>query len=385
MSNDRFLLIKAWSYILWADVEHVLSQLLIAELTDRIPIVYWPTHCLHNGFEHTNGFELYFEPVSNYTIFDIAKSQYTFYPPVWDQDNLLMDDPDKETWVYRNIGDIMSSKENVVIGDVYFDIYNLLSFIKKGHPAYGMTVREIYRYLFKKYIRVKQDIVVEVQGFYNSWLRDDKPVLAIHVCGADRSKIFDLKKFKSQNYKYLSKSYRNSKKDAIEKQIRVPRFGWKSKVLEPNQPYHEEIKKYIDKYDIKKLFLLTNSEEILNEYQKKYGSMIVATECKRAPVDGAIPFLENPMIKRRQGIEIIKDTYLASKCDFFIGNDFSSQSHAVVNMKDWPDSNVKLLYWKIRKMKYPINVKVIARRERSNLFKRVADLLKKFIKRFHSF
>ena len=66
MAGDRFLLIKPWSYRLWSDVEHVLGQLLIAEITDRIPIVYWPTHCLHNGFFHTNGFELYFEPVSNY-------------------------------------------------------------------------------------------------------------------------------------------------------------------------------------------------------------------------------------------------------------------------------------------------------------------------------
>lgn len=384
MSNDRFLLIKAWSYILWADVEHVLGQLLIAELTDRVPVVYWPTHCLHNGFVHTNGFELYFEPVSNYTIFDISKPEYTYYPPVWDQDNLLIDDPDKETWVYRNIGDIMCSKENVVIGDVYFDVYNLIPFIKKGHPAYGMTVRQIYSYLFKKYIRVKQDIEVEIQGFYNSWLRDDRPVLAVHVCGVDKNRVFSVKKSKEQSYKYNAKSYKKSKKDPMEKQIKVPRVGWKRKILEPNQPYHEEIKKYIDKYNVKKLFLLTNSEEVLNEYQKKYGSILVNTECKRIPAD-AIPTLENPMIKRRRGVEIIKDTYLASKCDFFIGNDFSSLSHAVTNIKDWPDSNVKLLYWKVWKKKYPINVEVIARRESTNLFKRVAEILKNFFKKITSF
>lgn len=381
MSNDRFLLIKAWSYILWADVEHVLSQLLIAELTDRIPIVYWPTHCLHNGFEHTNGFELYFEPVSNYTIFDIVKPQYTYYPPVWDQDNLLIDDPDRETWVYRNIGEMMTRKENVVVGDVYFDIYNLLPFIKKGHPAYGMTAQQVYRYLFKKYIRIKQDINVEIQGFYNSWLKDDKPVLAVHVCGPDKNKVINVKTQK--NEPYISKSYRNSKKDATKQEIKVSRFGFKTKVLEANQPYHAEIKKYIDKYDVKRLFLLTNSEEVLKEYKKRYGSMLVATECKRISGDRGISFLENPMVKRRQGIEIIKDTYLAAKCDFFIGNDFSSLSHAVVNMKDWPDSNVKLLYWKIGKMKHPINVNVIGKREKNRWFKRIVERLKKFMKRFH--
>ena len=377
MSNDRFLLIKAWSYILWSDVEHVLSQLLIAELTNRIPVVYWPTHCLHNGFVHTNGFELYFEPVSNYTIFDVAKPEYTFYPPIWDQDNLLMDDPDKETWVYRNIGDIMSSKENVVVGDVYFDIYNLIPFIKKGDPAYGMTVNQIYSYLFRKYIRLKQDIDTEIQGFYNSWLREENPVLAVHVCGAEKDRVFDIKSIKKQDYRYISKSYKKREKDPMQKPVKVVRFGRRRRIMEPNGPYHEEIKKYIDKYDIKKIFLLTNSEEVLEEYKQKYGSMLVNTQCKRNPPDAGPSFLENYIVKRRSGIEIIKDTYLASKCDFFIGSDFSSLSHAVTRMKDWPEDNVRLLFWKLWKQKYPINVEIIARREKKSPVQQVKKLIEK--------
>ncbi len=382
MSNDRFLLIKAWSYILWADVEHVMSQLLIAELTNRIPVVYWPTYCLHNGFVHTNGFELYFEPVSNFTIFDVAKPGYTFYPPVWDEDNLLMDDPDKDSWVYRNIGDIMSRNENVVVGDVYFDIYTLIPFINKNSPAYGMTVHEIYRYLFRKYIRIKPDINTEIQGYFNSWLKSDGSVLAVHVCKADTSQQFNLIHGQKENYKYMLKSYEKTKKDPIEKQVKVSRLPWRrSKVMEPNKPYHDEIKKYIDKYDVKTIFLLTNSEEILTEYKKKYGSMVVATDCKRIKEDDAPSALESPMIKRRRGIEIVKDTYLASMCDFFIGNDFSSLSQTVCYLKDWPDSNAKLLYWKVWKRKYPINAKIITKRESNGLFRHIAELVKKHSKK----
>ena len=149
MTGDRFLLIKTWSNRLWSDVEHVLGQLLIAEITNRIPVVYWPTHCLHNGFIHTNGFELYFEPVSNYSIFDLAKPDYTFYPPFWDADNLLVEDAEKEKWTYRSIGDFISSDANVVIGDVYFTISEIIPFIRKDNAAYGMTATEIYRYLLK--------------------------------------------------------------------------------------------------------------------------------------------------------------------------------------------------------------------------------------------
>lgn len=377
MAKDRFLLIKAWSYILWQDIEHVLSQLLIAELTDRIPVVYWPTYCLHNGFIHTNGFELYFEPVSDYTIFDVAKSEYSYYPPVWDENNLLVDDPSRETWVYRNIGDMLTCGANVLVGDVYFDIYNLIPFLKKENPCYGMTVRQIYRYLFRKYIRVKSDIRIEVEGFYNSWLRDETPILAVHVCRPDRTQtVFN--NGKKEKYKYNSKSYG---KNPAEKKIRVSLLPWKRRKMVPNEAYHSEIRKYIDQYDIKKIFLLTNSEKILKEYRRKYGSMIVATECKRMAEDEDVTYLESAMVKRRRGIEILKDTCLAAKCEFFVGSDFSSLSQAVINMKDWPDGSVRLLYWQAGKRKYPINQEIVASQKKWNLFQNLAGFITKLFKK----
>ncbi|HEX2985194.1 MAG TPA: O-fucosyltransferase family protein [Caproiciproducens sp.] len=381
MPNDKFLLIKAWSYILWLDVEHTLSQLLVAELTGRTPVVYWPTHCLHNGFVHTNGFELYFEPVSNYTIFDAARPEYTFYPPVWDSDNLLMDDPNRDTWVYRNIGEILSCKANVLVGDVYVDIYNLIPFIGKESPEYGMSVNQIYGYLFKKYLRLKQDIEVEIQGFYNSWLRENHPVLAVHVCGAEKDQVYDPDGDNRQSYRYRSKSYSRSRKQPMRKKIAIPRFGIRRRKVEPNKPYHDEIKKFIDKYDVKKIFLLTNSEEILKEYRKKYGSMVVATQCKRLSEETNTQHLDSFIVKRRSGVEILKDTYLAAKCDFFIGSDFSSLSHAVTRIKEWPAENVKLLYWEYRKKKFPINAEVLVPRERFGFFRKLADFMKKRFKR----
>lgn len=374
MAKEKFLLIKAWSYILWADVEHVLSQLLIAELTNRIPVVYWPTYCLHNGFIHTNGFELYFEPVSNYTIFDVAKPEYTYYPPVWDENNLLVDDPSRDTWVYRNIGEMLSCQADVLVGDVYFDLYNLIPFIKKDNPAYGMTVRQIERYLFQKYIRIKSDIKIEIEGFYNSWLRDDAPILAVHVCKPDKNQTI-LKNATKQYSRYKSKSYRKNSKDPIEKKVKISRLPWRWKTKMPNQAYHDEIKKYIDRYDIKKIFLLTNSEDILKEYQQRYGSMIVATDCKRIKNDDNSFHLENPMIQRRRGIEVLKDTFIAAKCEFFIGNDFSSMSQAVVNLKEWPNSNVKLLYWQIGKRKFPINQEIIYL-QKKHVFAKLAESFK---------
>ncbi len=374
MANDRFLLIKTYSYMLWADIDHVLGQLLIAELTGRIPVVYWPTHCLNNGFVQTNGYELYFEPINNYTIFDLTNPQYTYYPPIWDSDNLLVDDHAKDTWRYRNVGDILGSKANVVVGDVYYNVFELIPFIKKNHSVYGMTVEQVYRYLFSKYIRIKPDIDMEIRGYYNSWLKDSHPILAVHVRRVDEGKIFDTRDTDKFDNQYWNKVYREVRRENSKPDNKDYKYLKKGKYKEPNKLYHEEIQKIIEKYNIKKIFLLTDCQKTVEEYVKMYGSIVVVTDCKRLLSDQEISYMENAMIKRRRGVEVIKDAFIAAQCDFFIGNDFSNLSHAVTRMRDWPAKNTKLLYWVHKRKKYPVNVKLIIRKDKNILL----GLIKKF-------
>jgi len=366
MAGDRFLLIKPWSYRLWSDVEHVLGQLLIAEITNRVPIIYWPTHCLHNGFIHTNGFELYFEPINNYSIFDLTKPKYTFYPPFWDADNLLVEDTSKDTWMYRSIGDLISSDANVVVGDVYFSISEIIPFIKKDNAAYGMTAAEIYNYLYNKYIKIKRDILMEVQGFYQSWLKDGHPLLAVHVRKEEEDMIIDERKDIADEH-YWNRNSRKYRTKPSKKRKRKYRFLGKARLLKANTQYHAEIRKLMNKYAIRKIFLLTDSEEVIDEYRKIYGDHVVFTDCKRLFGSDPAYNMENPMVKRRRGIEAIKDACLAAQCDFFIGNDFSSLSRAISRLKDWPEGNINLLFRQRKKRKYPINVKMIAAREKKIL------------------
>jgi len=375
MTGDRFLLIKPWSYRLWSDVEHVLGQLLIAEITDRIPVIYWPTHCLHNGFIHTNGFELFFEPISNYSIFDLAKPQYTFYPPFWDADNLLAEDTGKDTWLFRSIGDLISSDANVVVGDVYFSIPEITPFLTKDNAEYGMTSAEIYSYLYKKYIKIKRDILTEVQGFYQSWLKDGHPLLAVHVRNVEDDMIIDERKDRADEQYWKRNSRKYGVKNTQEQKIKY-RFLGKGKLLKANTQYHSEIRKLVDKYAIRKIFLLTDSKEVTEEYKKIYGDRVVFTDCKRLAANDRPYDLENPVVKRRRGVEVIKDAYLAAQCDFFIGNDFSSLSRAISRLKDWPAGNVKLLFRQKRKRKYPINVKMITSRE-NKILRSIVEYFKK--------
>jgi hypothetical protein len=95
IEDKKFLLIKAWGYGFWSDIDHVLGQLLLCEMTGRIPIVCWGSNSNYNTGKIDNAFELYFEPISQYTIHDMLAKDFTFYPPKWTCENLLSNDVNK--------------------------------------------------------------------------------------------------------------------------------------------------------------------------------------------------------------------------------------------------------------------------------------------------
>lgn len=309
MSKERFLLIKSWGCGFWSDVDHVMGQLLAAELTNRIPVIYWGTNSLYAESFQSNAFDLYFEPVSNYTIHDIAWPGYTFYPPIWNSKNIMIEDLDKITWVHRNLGEMMSSDTSVVVSDVHYFIRPMLPYIPKGHWAYGMPAHEIYRGLFEKYMRLKPDIQEEIDDFYDTYLEDGHPLLGVHIRGGDKVR-------EVENLSHL------------------------------NRRYHTETSRFIEKYGIQKILLLTDCEDILKDFQRLYGSKVIFTDCRRGQLNDTqnAAHLQEYTVKRRKGIEIIKDTYLAAKCDFFIGNGYSNVSYTVKRLKDWPKDNVILFY-----------------------------------------
>lgn len=313
MPDDRFLLIKSWGCGFWSDMDHVMGQLLVAEITNRIPIVYWGTNSLYGESFKTNAFELYFEPISNYAISDVAKPEYTFYPPVWSYDNVIIEDLDKVAWAHRNLGEIINSEANVVISDVHYFIRPIISFIPREHWAYGMTAHQIYRHLFDKYIKLKPDIEQEIEEFYQEKMKVGGPLLAVHIRGGDKVR-------EVENLSHL------------------------------NKQYHKRTREFIDRYKIEKLLLLTDCKEIVDDFEKRYGSMVVYTDCRRGLINatGDAPHLQDYSIKRRKGIEIIKDTYLAARCDFLIGNGYSNVSYTIKRLKDWPEKNVVLFYRDIK-------------------------------------
>lgn len=319
MSTNRFLLIKSIGHSIWADVDHAICQIFAAELTNRIPIVYWGMESMYSYSVDVNSFELFFEPVSNYTVEEAIRPEYTYFPPIWKYENVMSEDTDKLKMKNRGLKEMMESNANVVVSDIYYPIRAMLPWVKSGHWAYGKTPIQIYRYLFEKYLKLKPETKREIQKFINTHpnFRDERPIIGVHV-----------------------------RANSIVTEV--------AQLYDLNELYKPRIWDYIVRYNARHIFLITDSKKIFRQYKKLYaknGMMMYTDSKKKQFKPRTMTCLLDYPNKRHKGvelqkdtIEIIKDTYLAAQCDFFIGNGYSNLSNTVMRLKDWPETNIKLLY-----------------------------------------
>ncbi|MFI8705834.1 hypothetical protein ACIGHG_01910 [Bacillus sp. NPDC077411] len=305
--NNRFLLIKEWGCGFWSDVEHVVGQLLIAELTGRIPVTFWGEGSLyaseHSLFE--DAFTMYFLPVSNYSVDDLAHEYYTYYPPRWNRDNLRL----RDIHDVVDVADYFTKLENVLVSTRHIYVHDFTQWINKSHPACRMGYPDAYSYLYQKYLKLQPYLSAEIEDFYFKNMKHKHPLLGLHIRGSDKINEFP-------------------------------------HLYQLNNLYPLEIDNYLQNNPTAAIFLLTDSENILARYRELYGNKLIYTDSIRTSdenfsVHAGLPFCN----KQQKGIDIIKDTYLATKCDHFIGANYSNVSVAVSCLKDWPEGTIKLIQY----------------------------------------
>lgn len=306
MKMAGYLLIREIGMGFWNEMHHVLTQLLCAELMRRTPAVYWGKGSLYAASDGSDAFGQYFLPVSDCDAYDLAKDEFSFYPERWNSKNILPDSPQITGNGGREADNHVDCAADVWVRDSYIDIENIIPLIPEGHPFYGLNRRELFYQLICKYIRFRKETREFIDAFYEENMKGSA-FLAVHIRSSD--KIVEVRHLHELNSRY------------------VPEI---EKVLQENPGI--------------RIFLMTDGIEILEEYRERYGSRLVHTDCKRAHRDGpGVHYMEYPdnMLK---GLEIIRDTWLAARCDFFIGNGYSNVSAGISELKDWKNDRIKLLY-----------------------------------------
>jgi protein O-GlcNAc transferase len=301
--NRRYLLIKAWGFGFWSDVSHVLGCLLLAEFTGRIPVTHWGVKSLYSDGTAIDAFQLYFQPVSAMTVEELAGKEASFFPSKWSSSNVLTDDT--QMWCGNDAATFgicyLDRKETVAVVDHFLGVIDLLSAVPKGHRFYGKSVEAVYRDLATSYLRPTLRVMSEVDAIYKRQIAGS-PTIAVHVRGSD-------KKCEMQDLERINGRY--------------------FEVLDREDPsWH--------------ILLLTDDARLTSAFCIRYGDRIILTDSQRTDSDIGIHY-DRSLDPVRLGHEVMRDTYLALRCDKFVGNGRSNLSAMVELLKEWDEDTCCML------------------------------------------
>lgn len=296
-TNPKYLLVKAWGYGFWSDVHHVMGQLLLAELTQRTPIVHWGSNSLFGDGSGGNAYELYFESVSPIRWQDLPEG-LSIYPPKWTPDNLGEGEINKWEGPHSHMAAqfLFNRKEDLVVSDFYMTVSSLIPWLAPESRYYGLSDDEIYVQLFTQYLRPRPAILALVDDFHLKHMRGRNWV-AVHMRGSD--KIYESAGLHQTNSRY---------------------FDFVDRIVELNPGIG--------------IFLLTDSVSIHTEFSARHADRLVTTTALRSASNTGVHMQGHS--GRTVGEEVLVDVLLASRCDYFIGNQESNVSMAIASLKPWP-------------------------------------------------
>lgn len=303
-ANQKYLLIKAWGYGFWSDVHHVIGQLLLAELTQRTPIVHWGSNSLFGDGSGANAFELYFQALSPMNLADIPKT-FSIYPPKWTHNNLIDENVNKWEGEHsrKAVQFFFNRDEDLVVSDFYMTVSSLIPWISPDSRYYGMSDDAIYLELFTTHLKPLPPIMQRVESFFEDNMVGRNWV-AVHVRGSD--KIYESAGLHQTNQQY---------------------FGFVNRIIEINPGIG--------------VFLLTDSVSIHAEFSNRYGDQLVSTTVIRSDSTTGVHMLGH--LGRTVGEDVLVDALLAARCDYFVGNQESNVSLAIASLKPWPRGLLFLL------------------------------------------
>jgi hypothetical protein len=109
-----------------------------------------------------------------------------------------------------------------------------------------------------------------------------------------------------------------------------------------NAQYHVAIEEFRVRLGTRRIFLMTDDERLRVSYLARYGSEVISTDCQRTKTSEGVHY-QSGCDRRRLGLEVMVDAYLALGAGAFIGNGCSNPSLMVSYLKDWPEVRLKLL------------------------------------------
>lgn len=311
-NTARFHLIKAWGFGFAADVDHTLGHLLLAEMTGRTPVIHWGTNSLFRDADAENAWTDFFEAVSPHHARDLARADFSFFPAKWSAGNLMSEEinkisgPGSRTAGFR----FLNQGASVTVGDFFTSVIELLPWVRPPHPlapsgpVKAPAVEAAYRYLVDRYLKPRLEIVAEVDAFAAANFAGQQ-MLAVHVRGTDKA-------------------------------------GETANLPEGQRRIFQMVRAELAANPRLKIFLLTDEQQIRLLYANAFGPRVVTTDCQRSDTRHGVHYL--PSANRRLlGIEVVRDMFMAARCDALLGLGCTNVSSLILHLKPWPPGAARLL------------------------------------------
>jgi len=294
----RYLFIRDWGYGFWSNVHHVLGQLLVAELTHRVPVVWWGDNSLFRDAANPNAFALFFEPVAPATLAPPPLTDLSIFPPKWNATNLQGAAINAWEGPYSRMAApyLFDRPEDMVVSDFYAPLSAILPWIGPDSAYHGLDEDEIHLRLCEKYLTPTPAIRQKADDFFAHHMAG-RAWVAVHVRGSD--KIHESPHLHQTNARYT---------EFIDQIIALnPDIG---------------------------VFLLTDAVDVHEAYQARYGTRLVTTPALRTGSQVGVHLQGHSGYAI--GADVLIDVLLAIRCQYFLGNKESNVSLAVSSLKRWP-------------------------------------------------
>ena len=304
--NKKYLIIKAWGYGFWSDVHHVINNLFLAELLGAKACIIWGDNSLYKDDNNIDSFSSFFN-IDQFTNIKNINLQLPMYPPKWNFDNIFKNNINKWTGEYSRIASqyFFSKTEEILVSDFYTPLIHIIPWISNESKYFGLNDNQIYQILFQKYLIPNNHISKKVDEFYFDNMKNNNWI-GVHARGTDK-------------------------------------INESAELNKINEDYFLLIDEIIKINPKIKLLLITDSNQLLKTYHDRYKNILLTTNAVRS--DNQFGVHNNNYNKDTLAIgnEILIDSLLATRCNYFIGNMESNVSLAISSLKNWENGLLFLL------------------------------------------
>jgi len=281
-----------------AVIRNTINGLLLAELTNRIPVILWQNRFIYRNSDTAideNSFIKYFKSNGLTDLSPVQIGPKTFAPTCWNTSNIGQDNLVDYRSNENRVGikplspaDIISSNAHVVVYTHYQHLVDIIPLIPNNNEYYGLCDRILSRRLYKKYFTLT-DKVIDIVDRNREMFVGRARSIGVHIRGSDKISEYALV---------------------------TPRA------------FKKAISRFMHISDV--LFLASDSDAAYKQFKKWYGDKMVAIDCQRSPNNRGIHF--SAADRERAGRDFIVDAYLLSQCDYHCGNHGSHMSYFVQSM-----------------------------------------------------